>query len=300
MGGAVEWGQVGLGGGRSWGAGVLGSVWSQGHWKTWRWGGEFCAFEGGWRGRAGVLLSDGEQRDYFIRVWAGGGIHPAVRWGEAEAPGPGEECLAGLLWKHPGKRTGRFWLRGGWEQGAGTWEAEWRRRFRSERLRKGGTGEWRVLAKGIGGNPAGGLQLLGEASWEHREGMRLKAWVQGERSDGQWGEEMHWGRGAGMVLGWHPQAGNWDVDGLFWVHKLQPGMVWYRLQPEALRWSSVVLTGEAVRWGLRVRRKLGRGGEISASGTRVERNAVRWQGSDSTRTQGPLRHTWQVHFAFAL
>lgn len=300
VGGAVEWGQVGLGNGRGWGGGAVGSIWTQGHWQTWRWGGEFSAFDGGWRGRWGVLLSEGEQRDYFLRFWAGEGVHPAVRWGEAEAPEPGSQCLAGFLWKHPGKRMGRFWLRGGWEEGTSTWEAEWRRRFRPERLMKSGAGEWRVLFKGLGAGPHERLQILGEGTWEHREGMRLKAWVQGERGKGIWGEEVPWGGGGGIVLGWHPPGGDWDVDGLMWVHALQPGMVWYRLQPEALRWSSVVLTGEAVRWGLCVRRKWGRGGEVSLSGTRIERSAVRWQGSDATRTLGPLRHNWQVHFAFAL
>lgn len=300
MGGAMEWGQVGWGSAQAWGEGVVGSVWAQGMRHAWRWGGEICAFEGGWRGRAGLLLSEGEQRDYFVRCWAGAGMHPALRWGEAEAPDPGTECLAGFLWKHPGKRMGRFWLRGGWEQGASTWEAEWRRKFRPEKLLKTGSGEWRVLVKGLGGASSAGLQVLGEGTWEHREGMRVKVWAQGELGGGHWDEDLSWGRGGGVVLGWHPPEGAWDVDGLLWIHELEPGMVWYRLQPEALRWSSTVLTGEAVRWGCCVRRELGKKGEISVSGSRIERSAVRWQGSDATRTQGAQRHTWQVHFAFAL
>lgn len=269
----------------------LASCFATGNWASLRWGGEAAAFPGGWRTRAGAIFSDGPARDAFVGLSAGEGTHPGTGWGDAAVPAPGPEAVAGMLWRHPGKNRGRLWIRATWEPTGSSWEGEWRRNLRTP----SGPLECRLLLRG---DPAHRLarEVRAEAHWEHPEGLRFRGWIQAAPS----GPGLRGSWGGGAVGGWHPTGGPWDVDVVWVVHRLEPGVLWFRLQPEAARWTSSVLSGAGTRWGVCLRRALGRRGEVGWSLYRSDRFGTRTQGSGDTETLGPVRHAWQLHAAFAL
>ncbi len=240
-----------------------------------RWVGEAAWSEGGWSGVVGGIWTWSSGLDVFVRGERHAPHHPGSNWGDVR-PAGGTVCSWG--WEHRGKRLDQF---ARWEWNGERMQVEAQTQFtlrRKERLtlRAQRSESWHLLAE----------YRMDRGAW----GFRL------------WGQIIpQQGSAGGLMWSWQsaPAWPRWRVG---WSRSnLAPGVLVYRLEPNAQAWQTATLSGSGQRWWLQGTWKWNRHWKCAASASMMQREDL-WTLADSWPWQwrGAMRGEVRVRLSYAL